>query len=73
VVFLYSVSSINNQARCSIVVLTRPTSRKSQKTFYWFEITIFFGYMGMKNYITITRLKAKVKVKKGVPELKELK
>jgi hypothetical protein len=29
--------------------------------------------MGMKNYITITRLKAKVKVKKGVPELKDLK
>jgi hypothetical protein len=29
--------------------------------------------MGMKNYITITRLKAKVKVKKGVPKLKELK
>ena len=27
----------------------------------------------MKNYITITRLKAKVKVKKGVPKLKKLK
>jgi hypothetical protein len=31
VVYLYSVSSINNQTRYSIVVLTRPTSRKSQK------------------------------------------
>jgi hypothetical protein len=29
--------------------------------------------MGMKNDITITMLKAKVKVKKDVPQLKELK
>jgi len=29
--------------------------------------------MGMKNNITITMLKAKVKVKKDAPELKELK
>jgi hypothetical protein len=33
VVFLYSVSSINNQTRCPVVVLMRPTSRKSQKNF----------------------------------------
>ena len=29
--FLYSVSSINNQNQCPIVILTKPTSRKSQK------------------------------------------
>jgi len=80
VVFLYSFFSINNQTWCPIVILTRPTSRKAQKSplLVWHNNLLqLHGYEKLyNNYIVmreierkrIKRLKAKVKVKRGVPE-----
>ena len=72
VVFLYSVSSINNQTRCLVAVLTRPTSRKSQKnlSLVWHENLLpLHEYEKLySNY----KVKSKRKVKRGVTELKKI-
>ena len=63
VMFLYSVSSINNQTRCPVVVLTRPTSRKSQKnlSLVWHNnLLLLHGYEKLySNYKVKSKRKGK--------------